>query len=163
MAGRTHLQHALPITFGYKAAVWLVDGPPSPGAAAPSAPRVLVGQFAGAAGTLASLGTGGLEVHEALMAELGLAEPDITWHVARDGMAEAVLLLGLVTGSARQDRHRHDADDADRDRRSIRAVRHRRGASSPCRRSVDPRPIPVGYAEFPSPCSPPAMASHTAA
>ena len=99
MAGRTHLQHALPVTFGYKAAVWrgmivrhrqrLVE----------LKPRVFVGQFAGAAGTLASLGDKGLAVHDALMAELGLGRPPTPWHVARDGMAETVSLLALVAGT----------------------------------------------------------------
>jgi 3-carboxy-cis,cis-muconate cycloisomerase len=60
---------------------------------------VLVGQFAGAAGTLASLSGRGLDVQAALMAELGLGIPAATWHVARDGFAEAVNLLALITGS----------------------------------------------------------------
>jgi 3-carboxy-cis,cis-muconate cycloisomerase len=62
-------------------------------------PRVLVVQFSGAAGTLASLGTRGLEVQEALAAELGLAAPAITWHAARDEFAEVVNWLALVTAS----------------------------------------------------------------
>jgi 3-carboxy-cis,cis-muconate cycloisomerase len=60
---------------------------------------VLVGEFAGAAGTLASLGDKGFEVQAALCEELGLGVPVSTWHVARDGLAEAVNFLGLVTGS----------------------------------------------------------------
>lgn len=62
-------------------------------------PRVLVGQFGGAAGTLASLGNQGLAVRAALMRELALGEAAITWHVARDSLAEAVLFAGLLTGS----------------------------------------------------------------
>jgi 3-carboxy-cis,cis-muconate cycloisomerase len=62
-------------------------------------PRVLVGEFAGAAGTLASLGDKGLEVQKAFCEELNLGMPASTWHVARDGFAEAVNLLGLITGS----------------------------------------------------------------
>jgi 3-carboxy-cis,cis-muconate cycloisomerase len=62
-------------------------------------PRVLVGEFAGAAGTLASLGDKGLDVQTALCEELGLGVPVSTWHVARDGFAEAINFLGLVTGS----------------------------------------------------------------
>ena len=50
------------MTFGYKAAIWLGDVRPSSGAPGAAAPRVLVGQFAGAAGTLASLGDKGLAV-----------------------------------------------------------------------------------------------------
>jgi 3-carboxy-cis,cis-muconate cycloisomerase len=99
MAGRTHLQQALPVTFGYKAAVWLSMMQRHRIRLAEMKPRVLMGQFAGAAGTLASLGTRGLEVSDGLMDELDLGKPDIPWHVARDGVAEAVGLLGLVTGT----------------------------------------------------------------
>ncbi len=59
MAGRTHLQQALPITFGYKAAIWLNMFDWHAERLAQARPRVLVGQFAGAAGTLASLGIRG--------------------------------------------------------------------------------------------------------
>jgi 3-carboxy-cis,cis-muconate cycloisomerase len=101
MAGRTHLQHALPITFGYKCAVYLsafqrnlerLD--------ALLATRLLV-QFGGAAGTLASLGSdsAGLEVRANLAAELGLQEAAITWHVARDNIAEIINALGIIGGS----------------------------------------------------------------
>jgi len=99
MAGRTHLQQALPITFGYKAAVWRAPLARQRERLAQMRPRVLMGQFGGAAGTLASLGEQGLAVRAALMRELGLNEPDITWHVARDTLAEAVLFAGLLTGS----------------------------------------------------------------
>ncbi|HKD56495.1 MAG TPA: adenylosuccinate lyase [Hyphomicrobiaceae bacterium] len=99
MAGRTHLQHALPVTFGYKAAVWLGMVERHRQRLKELKPRVLVGQFAGAAGTLASLGDKGLVVHDALMAQLGLGRPPTPWHVARDNLAETVSLLGLVTGT----------------------------------------------------------------
>ena len=99
MAGRTHLQHALPITFGYKCAVWLSMFDRHAERLVELRPRVEIGQFAGAAGTLASLGDKGLEVQEALMSELGLGVPQATWHVARDGLAETLNFLGLVTGS----------------------------------------------------------------
>ena len=99
MAGRTHLQQALPITFGYKAAVWLSMLRRHRERLGQMLPRILVGQFAGAAGTLASLGDKGLAVSDALMDELGLARPDIPWHVSRDGPAEAVSFLALVTGT----------------------------------------------------------------
>ncbi len=99
MAGRTHLQHALPVTFGHKTAVWLSMIRRHRERLSQLKPRVLVGQFAGAAGTLASLGGEGLAVHDALMADLGLGAPSMTWHSARDSMAEIVLFLGLVTAS----------------------------------------------------------------
>ena len=99
MAGRTHLQHALPLTFGYKAAVWLSGIDRHRERLAQLRPRVEVGQFAGAAGTLASLGENGMAVSDALMEELGLGRPSMPWHVARDGVAESVNFLGLVSGS----------------------------------------------------------------
>ena len=99
MAGRTHLQQALPVTFGYKAAIWLAMFDRHAERLQQLKPRVLVGEFAGAAGTLASLGDKGLEVQQAFCEELGLGVPATTWHVARDGFAEAVNLLGLITGS----------------------------------------------------------------
>ena len=99
MAGRTHLQQALPITFGYKAAVWLSSIDRHIERVEQALPRILVGQFAGAAGTLASIGKGGLEMQKFFCEELGLRQPATTWHVARDGFAEAVTLLGLITGT----------------------------------------------------------------
>jgi len=99
MAGRTHLQQALPVTFGYKTAIWLAALDRHAERLVELKPRVLVGQFAGAAGTLASLGDKGFEVQTALCDELGLCVPVSTWHVARDGFAEAVNFLALVTGT----------------------------------------------------------------
>ena len=99
MAARTHLQQAVPITFGLKCAVWA-----SPLAAHverldQAAGRALVVQFGGAAGTLAALGANGVAVAEALAQELGLGAPDLPWHVARDTVAELAALLGLICGS----------------------------------------------------------------
>ena len=99
MAGRTHLQQALPVTFGYKAAIWLAMFDRHQERLAQLRERVLVVGFAGAAGTLASLGDKGFDVQKALAEELGLGVPATTWHVARDAFAETVNLLALVTGS----------------------------------------------------------------
>jgi 3-carboxy-cis,cis-muconate cycloisomerase len=99
MAGRTHLQHALPVTFGYKVAVWLSPLITMVERLDQLLPRALRLQFGGAAGTLASLGDQGLAVHEELACELGLPPADITWHVARDGLAEIVTFCGLLCGA----------------------------------------------------------------
>ena len=99
MAGRTHLQQALPVTFGYKVAIWLAMFDRHQQRLAELRPRVQVVAFAGAAGTLASVGAQGFAIQQALAEELGLGVPATTWHVARDGFAEAVNLLALVTGS----------------------------------------------------------------
>ncbi len=99
MAGRTHLQHALPIMFGLKCAIWLAPLATHLTRLDQLRPRVELVQFGGAAGTLASLGEHGLDVMTALAAELGLGAPPLPWHVARDGVAEAVSFLGLLSGS----------------------------------------------------------------
>ncbi len=99
MAGRTHLQHALPISFGYKCAVWLSAVLRHLDRLDDLRPRALQGQFAGASGTLASLYPQGLSVHEGLMRELGLQEAPCPWHSMRDSLAEAVNLLGLISGT----------------------------------------------------------------
>jgi 3-carboxy-cis,cis-muconate cycloisomerase len=99
MPGRTHLQQALPITFGYKCAIWLSMMDRHAARLRELKPRVLLAQFGGAAGTLASLGERGLEVRREFARELKLGDPPITWHVARDAVAETVGFLGLLTGS----------------------------------------------------------------
>ena len=100
-AGRTHLQHALPVTFGYRAAVWVSALDRHSDRLVHARQRDLMVQFGGAAGTLASLGPGpeGLAVRAALADELGLRDPEITWHVARDGLNEIVALLAAIGGS----------------------------------------------------------------
>lgn len=99
MAGRTHMQHALPVTFGFKAAVWLSMIRRAMDRLDELRPRLLVVQFSGAAGTLASLGADGLRVQSALAEELSLAAPEITWHAARDSIAEAGGVLAILAGS----------------------------------------------------------------
>jgi 3-carboxy-cis,cis-muconate cycloisomerase len=99
MAGRTHSQQALPITFGLKAAGWLAPLLRHRQRLADLKPRLLVLQFGGAAGTLASLGNNGLQVQAALAGELGLGQPPIPWHTQRDNLAELAGWLSLVTGS----------------------------------------------------------------
>lgn len=96
MPGRTHGQHAPPITFGYKVAVWLAELDRHLERLAACAPRLLVGQLAGASGTLASFGPRGLEVQRLMMEDLELGVPPICWHTARDALAELVVLLGLL-------------------------------------------------------------------
>ncbi|HXH81339.1 MAG TPA: adenylosuccinate lyase family protein, partial [Candidatus Tectomicrobia bacterium] len=98
-AGRTHGQQALPITFGYKVAVWAAEAGRHLERLAALEPRVFRGQLAGAVGTLASLGEAGLAVQARVCAALGLGVPDIAWHTARDGIAEAVCVYAQVGGT----------------------------------------------------------------
>jgi 3-carboxy-cis,cis-muconate cycloisomerase len=99
MAGRSFLQHALPITFGYKCAVWLAPFLDHLTRLEELRARVLVVQFGGAVGTLASLGKKGRDATLGLAQELGLAAPDSPWHVNRERPTEVACFLGLVAGS----------------------------------------------------------------
>ncbi|HEY1436457.1 MAG TPA: 3-carboxy-cis,cis-muconate cycloisomerase [Casimicrobiaceae bacterium] len=99
MVGRSYLQHAVPITFGFKIAALLSAIERHRQRLAELSPRVLVGEFAGAVGTLASLPAGGLDIQAALMKVLRLGQPDIAWHTQRDRIAEVGCVLGLVTGT----------------------------------------------------------------
>jgi 3-carboxy-cis,cis-muconate cycloisomerase len=99
MAGRTHLQQALPTTFGLKCATWAMPFIGHLDRLPALRNRVELVEFGGAAGTLASLGDQGLAVMEGLAAELGLGAPIAPWHVCREGLAEAVAYLGLICGN----------------------------------------------------------------
>ena len=99
MAGRSNLQQAVPLTFGFKTASLLAAMQRHRERLAQLRPRVLVGELGGAVGTLASLGADGLEVQAALMEELGLGQPEIAWHTVRDRIGEIGCFLGLLTGT----------------------------------------------------------------
>jgi adenylosuccinate lyase len=99
MLGRTHGQPGLPITFGFKAAVWAAEVQRHLQRIDEAEPRLAVGQLAGAVGTLSAWGEHGLELQRRLMERLGLGVPDTTWISARDRIAEFVHLLALVTGT----------------------------------------------------------------
>lgn len=99
MAGRTHGQHALPITFGFKIAVWIDELRRHQERFTQCRPRLLRCQFGGAAGTLASLNGDGWQVHQTLAEELDLFPASIAWHTARDTFAEFVSQCGLLTAT----------------------------------------------------------------
>lgn len=99
MIGRTWMQHALPISFGLKAAGWLDSVLRHQQRLHQMRERLCVLQFGGAAGTLASLGDRGLSVAQGLARELELSVPDLPWHAHRDRVAEFATVLGLLTGT----------------------------------------------------------------
>ncbi|HKF74501.1 MAG TPA: 3-carboxy-cis,cis-muconate cycloisomerase [Candidatus Dormibacteraeota bacterium] len=100
MPGRTLLQQALPITFGLKAAGWLVAAMEAAEVVRAVRLRRLAVQFGGASGTLASLGDHGLDVLARLAAELDLAEPLVPWHATRGRVVELALALAASGGAA---------------------------------------------------------------
>ncbi len=99
MMGRTWMQHALPVTFGLKAAGWLDALLRHQQRLSEMRARLCVLQFGGATGTLASLGDRGLAVAHAVAAALELPLPHLPWHAHRDRFAEFATVLGLLTGT----------------------------------------------------------------
>ena len=99
MAGRTHGQHALPITFGLTVAGWMREVARHRERLAQMRPRVLVGQLGGAVGTLAGFGPAAFDVQARALGALGLGVPDVTWHAARDRFTEFVAGLAMIAGT----------------------------------------------------------------
>lgn len=99
-AGRTHGQHAVPITFGLKAATWLDELRRVLERLREARPRLLVAQVGGAAGTLAAYGECGLDLKRAVAARLGLSEPALSWHATRDRIGELGALASLLAAAA---------------------------------------------------------------
>jgi 3-carboxy-cis,cis-muconate cycloisomerase len=99
LAGRTLLQHALPTTFGLKAAGWLAATDEAATRLGEVRRTRLAVQLGGAAGTLASLGPDGIAVLHHLADELGLAEPALPWHTDRTRVAELTGALGGAAGA----------------------------------------------------------------
>ena len=102
---RTLLQPAVPVPFGWKAAVWLSLLARSHAHFRTAAREACVLQFGGAGGTLSAYAGKGDAIAQALAVELGLARPPVTWHSTRDGFArlgaEAAILTGAVGKIAR--------------------------------------------------------------
>ncbi|KAK1228945.1 hypothetical protein PQX77_008011 [Marasmius sp. AFHP31] len=110
MAARSNLQQAVPITFGFKLARLLATFKRHKQRLSEILPRLLVLEFGGAAGTLATLcnGTGtssestisvALQVQQHLAQELDLSTPEIAWHTERDRICEIGSFFALLTGT----------------------------------------------------------------
>jgi adenylosuccinate lyase len=99
MVGRTHGQPGAPISFGFKVASWADEVRRHLDRLAQARPRWLVGQLAGAVGVLGFFEPDGLQLRQEFCAELGLADPGISWLTARDRIAEFGGVLALVCGT----------------------------------------------------------------
>lgn len=97
MAGRTHAVHALPITFGFKAAIWLDEFLRHRERLREMKERVFAGSMSGAVGTGAAFGPLAVEVERRTMEHLGLSAPHISWQPARDRLAEFGSVLASVS------------------------------------------------------------------
>jgi len=100
MIGRTHGQHALPITLGFKFAVWGYEIKRHLERLDECKKRVLAGKVSGAVGTQAGLGEHAEQIQELVMKRLGLHAAEIsTQIVQRDRYAELICIYGMVASS----------------------------------------------------------------
>jgi 3-carboxy-cis,cis-muconate cycloisomerase len=99
IAGRTHGQHAVPATFGYKVAVWVDELCRHVERFKQAAPRMFVAMLGGGAGTYASLGEMGPRVQAGIGRHLGFGSMRVPSRVILDHLAENICLLGMLAAS----------------------------------------------------------------
>jgi 3-carboxy-cis,cis-muconate cycloisomerase len=99
IAGRTHGQHAVPATFGYKPAVWIDEMIRHVERLRQIAPRLFVAMLGGGAGTFASLGAQGPAVQAGIAKALGMLPMQVPARTIGDHLAENICLLGLVAAT----------------------------------------------------------------
>jgi 3-carboxy-cis,cis-muconate cycloisomerase len=99
IAGRTHGQHAVPATFGYKVAVWVDELIRHVERLRQAAPRLFVAMLGGGAGTFASLGEMGPKVQAGIGRQLGFGSMTVPSRVILDHLAENICLLGMLAAS----------------------------------------------------------------
>lgn len=99
IAGRTHIVHAIPMTFGLKVAVWLDEMNRHHERFLEIEKRLFVGNITGSVGTFASFDRNGMDVQRLTLGRLGLGIPSICWHAARDRFGEFINQLVLTASS----------------------------------------------------------------
>ena len=100
LPGRTHGQHAVPATFGFKVAVWIDELCRHVERLRGCEERVFVAMLGGAAGTLASLGELGLPTQDKMAARLGMGSMTVPARSISDHLAEYVALLGMLAATS---------------------------------------------------------------
>jgi 3-carboxy-cis,cis-muconate cycloisomerase len=99
IAGRTHGQHAVPATFGYKVAVWIDELLRHTERFQQAAPRLFIAMLGGGAGTYASLGKNGPPVQQGIGRQLGFGSMTVPSRAIGDHLAENIMLLGLLAAT----------------------------------------------------------------
>ena len=99
LPGRTHGQHAVPATFGFKVAVWIDELCRHVDRLRGCEARVFVAMLGGGAGTLASLGDLGMQTQERMAAHLGMGSMRMPARTTGDHLAEYVTLLGMLAST----------------------------------------------------------------
>lgn len=99
MAGRTHWQHAVPITFGMKIALWVDELARDRARLERCRDEVLVAQLFGAGGTMAALGEHAAAVQEAFSRRIGLRQVSVPWFNQRDRFAELISCIGILAAT----------------------------------------------------------------
>lgn len=100
MVARTLLQQAVPTTFGYKVATWLVGVLDARASLATFREERLAAQLGGAAGTLGAFRDRGISLLGAFAEELGLTCPVAPWHSDRTRIAELGAALERAAGAS---------------------------------------------------------------
>jgi len=100
MMGRTHGQHALPTTLGFKFAVWAREAARHLQRLQDCRERLLIGKMSGAVGTQAGFGPHALKIQELTMKRLGIKPAEIsTQIVQRDRYAEFICVLAIIAST----------------------------------------------------------------
>jgi len=100
MIGRTHGQHALPITLGLKLSVWMREVSRHIQRLRECRKRLIVGKMSGAVGTQAGLGPHALKIQELVMERLGVKAAEVsTQIVQRDRHAELICILAMIAST----------------------------------------------------------------
>jgi adenylosuccinate lyase len=99
MPGRTHGQHAVPATFGFKVAVWIDELMRHVDRLREARPRLFVAMLGGGAGTFASLGKQGPPVQAAIGRQLGFGSMTVPSRTLGDHLAENICILGLLAAT----------------------------------------------------------------
>ncbi len=99
LPGRTHGQHAVPATYGYKVSVWIDELCRHVERLRGCESRVFVAMLGGGAGTLASLGEIGLAIQDGMAQRLGMASMSNPSRTIGDHLAEYITILALLAAT----------------------------------------------------------------